>query len=95
MAKNDIVQFGATRILEASIAPSQVSANVTAEQTFTVSGLSTADAVFISPVATGNSTMAGTARVSAADTLAVTYTNPTGGALTPATGTMRILAVRF
>lgn len=95
MAKNDIVQFGATRMLEASIAPSSVSANSTAEQTFAVSGLSTADAVFISPVATGNSTMAGTARVSAADTLAVTYTNPTGGALTPATGTMRILAVRF
>ena len=95
MAKNEILQFGSTRILEASIAPSSVLANVSAEQTFTVSGLSMADTVFISPVATGNATMAGQARVSASDTLAVTYTNPTGGALTPATGTMRILAVRF
>ena len=95
MAFNDIVQPTAMRIFEASIAPASVAANVAAEQTFTVNGLSTNDGVFISPVATGNATMAGQARVSAADTLAVTYTNPTAGALTPATGTMRILAVRF
>ncbi len=89
-----ITRPGDIRLFTQTITPSSVSANVTAEETFTVSGLSTADAVFISPVATGNATMAGQARVSAGDTLAVTYTNPTGGALTPAAGVMRILAVR-
>ncbi len=90
----DIVQPGAIRLFSQTITPTAVTANETGEQTFTVSGLQTADAVFISPVATGNATMAGQARVSAADTLAVTYTNPTGGSLTPAAGVMRILAVR-
>ncbi len=90
----DIVQVRSIRLLKATITPAEVAANVTAEQTFTVSGLSTADAVFISPVATGNATMAGQARVSAADTLAVIYTNPTAGALTPAAGVMNILAVQ-
>ena len=89
------VQVGNIRMIEVSIAPVSVAQDVAAEQTFTVNGLSTKDAVFISPVATGNGTVVGTARVSAADTLAVTYSNPTGGALTPATGTMRILAVEF
>ena len=90
----DIVQPGAIRLFSQTITPASVATITTAEQTFTVNGLQTADAVFISPVATGNSTMAGQARVSAADTLAVTYTNPSAGNLTPAAGTMRILAVR-
>lgn len=52
------------------------------------------DIVSFNPVATGNATSAGQARVSAADTLAVTYCNPTAGALTPASGTAAILAFR-
>jgi len=90
----DIVQPGAIRLFSQTITPDPVTAIQTDEQTFTVNGLSTADAVFISPVATGNHTMAGSARVSAADTLAVTYTNPTQGTLTPAAGVMHILAIR-
>ena len=90
----DIVQPGSVRLFSQTITPAAVTANETGEQTFTVSGLSTADVVFVSPVATGNATMAGQARVSAADTLAVTYTNPTAGNLTPAAGVMNILAVR-
>ncbi len=91
----DIPQSGAIRLLVATLTPVSVAADLTAEQTFTVSGLSTDDAVFISPAATGNATMAGQARVSAADTLAVTYVNPTNGALTPGSGVFRILAVQF
>ncbi len=90
----DITQARTIRLFKATLTPVAVAANLTAEQTFTVNGLSTADAVFISPVATGNATMAGQARVSAANTLAVTYTNPTGGSLTPAAGVMNILAVQ-
>ncbi len=83
------------RRYESTITPASVATIVSAEQTFTVNGLATTDAVFISPPATGNGTMVGTARVSAANTIAITYTNPTAGNLTPAAGIVRILAVRF
>ena len=82
------------RVYSETITPAYVAANVCAEQTFTVTGLTTADKVFINPVATGNATSAGQVRVSAANTLAVTYCNPTAGALTPAVGTMNIVAIR-
>lgn len=77
-----------------NITPSSVAANLCAEQTFTVNGLITSDKVFFNPVAAGNATSAGQVRVSAADTLAVTYCNPTSGALTPGAGTAEIVAIR-
>ena len=91
----DITRGTDIRRFESTITPASVATVTTAEQTFTVNGLSTRDAVFVSPPATGNSTMAGQARVSAANTLAITYTNPSAGNLTPAAGIVRILAVRF
>ena len=43
---------------------------------------------------TGNATGIGGFRVSAANTLAIQYINPTAGALTPGAGTYNILAFR-
>lgn len=78
-----------------TITPASVAANTTAEQTFTVTGLTTADKVTLNP---GAAPTAGTGivgvRVSAADTLAVTYSNNTAGALTPVSSTCLILATR-
>lgn len=82
------------RVYSQTITPASVATVVCAEQTFTVTGLTTEDAVIINPAATGNATSACQARVSAADTLAVMYCNPTAGALTPGAGTMTIIAIR-
>lgn len=77
-----------------TITPASVATIVCAEQTFTVTGLKTTDAVFVSPAATGNATSMTQARVSAANTLALMYCNPTAGALTPGAGTYKIISVR-
>ena len=88
-----------TRILGAmtkyskSLTPSSVSANVVAEETFTVTGLKTSDTVVVNgPADSGAVGIAG-ARVTAADTLGIRFTNPTSGGLTPASGTYVIYAL--
>jgi len=82
------------KVYTPTITPAAVTANLSNTQTFTVTGLATTDTVVINPVATGNATMVGGAKVSATDTLQVGFTNPTAGDLTPAAGAWRILAVR-
>ena len=77
------------------LAPSSVAANTTAEQTFTVSGLSTNDVVFVNKPTLNAGVGIANARVSAADTLAITYINSTGGAVVPTTETYKIVAIRL
>lgn len=82
------------RVFSQSLTPASVAANISAEEAFTVTGLTTADKVFIN----GPTTTAGTgivnARVSGADTLTLAFGNFTAGALTPTSGTYVIVAVR-
>src|SRR3972149_3844403 len=60
------------------------------EETYTVSGLLPGGAVFVSPPSqTAACPMSG-ARVSALNTLALTYTKQTTAACTPASGTYRV-----
>lgn len=67
----------------ASLSPGAVAANTTAEQTFTVNGLAVGDAMFVNkPTAQAGLGIVG-ARVSAANTLAITFSNNTGLAITP------------
>lgn len=77
-----------------TITPASVAAATVAEQTFTVTGLTTADKVFVNHAAFGNATGIAGVRVSAADTLAVSFVNPTAGALVPGAGTWNIMAMR-
>lgn len=77
-----------------SLTPASVGAATTAEQTFTVTGLTTADKVIVNGPAPTVGTGIVNARVSAADTLAITFANVTAGALTPAAGTYAIVAFR-
>lgn len=77
-----------------TITPASVAAATVAEQTFTVTGLTTADKVFVNHAATGNATGIAGVRVSAANTLAVSFVNPTAGALVPGAGTWSIVAIR-
>lgn len=84
------------KIYTPSLSPSAVAANTTAEQTFSVSGLTTADSILCvnKPTAQAGLGIVGY-RVSAADTLAVTFSNNTGSPITPtASETYRVVALR-
>lgn len=71
-------------LLGVTLSPALVAANTTAEQTFTVAGLQATDAVVTvqKPTAQAGLGIVG-ARVSAANTLAITFSNNTGAGITP------------
>lgn len=79
----------------ASLSPAQVAANTTAEQTFTVTGLAVGDYVNVNkPTAQAGLGIVGT-RVSAANTLAITFSNNTASPITPtASETYQVFGVR-
>ena len=97
-AGNKIGSSGTTltqaAVYSQTVTPASVAAATVAEQTFTVTGLTTADKVIVNHAATGNATGIAGVRVSAANTLAVSFVNPTAGALTPGAGTWSIIAIR-
>lgn len=75
------------QIVSVALTPSAVGANTTAQQTFTVAGVKVGDVV----VAVENpSHQAGLgivgARVTAADTVGITFSNNTGAGITPTAG---------
>jgi hypothetical protein len=79
-----------------SLSPALVNANTTAEQTFTVTGLTTSDTILAcnKPTAQAGLGIVGV-RVSASDTLAITFSNNTGSGITPtASQTYRVVALR-
>ena len=94
------VQIGATgtpitqtRVYTPTLTPTLIAAAGLTEQSFTVTGLTTSDTVTVNgPAPTANTAMIH-ARVSAADTIRLTF-HTTGASLTPAAGVYRLLAVR-
>ncbi|MGH9967714.1 MAG: hypothetical protein ACREBG_07740 [Pyrinomonadaceae bacterium] len=82
------------RLYSQSLNVASVAANTSAEQTFTVTGLATTDKVFVNKPALNAGLVVGNARVSAADTLAITFGNLTAGAIDPAAETYEIIAIR-
>jgi hypothetical protein len=83
-------------VISQTITPGSVgAANASGtQQTFTVTGLQTTDIIIVTPAATGNATTVGSAFVSAANTLAIQFNNPTAGALTPGAGVYLITVLR-
>lgn len=81
-------------VISASLTPVEVATITAAEQTFTVTGLKTGDHVVVNPPSVTAGVALASARVSAANTLALTFVNPTAGALTPAAGSHRIHITR-
>lgn len=71
-------------LMQAALTPAAVAANTSAEQTFTVTGLAVGDVVGVinKPTAQAGLGIVG-CRVSAANTLAITFANFTAGSLTP------------
>lgn len=77
-----------------SLTPASVGAATCAEQNFTVIGLLVGDFVDLTPPSITAGVAPVCARVSAANTLTVTFCNPTAGALVPAAGVYRIQVTR-
>jgi hypothetical protein len=71
-------------VISASLNVASVAANTTAEQTFTVAGLETTDVVFVNKPSVSAGLGVVNARVSAADTLALTFVNATAAPIDPA-----------
>lgn len=86
--------FPRVRTYTVTWSPAATAANNAVEQTTAVSGLSTQDIVFVSPPGhTAGIGLAG-ARASAADTLAVVFSNPTSGSKTAPSGSYLVCAIR-
>lgn len=79
-----------------SINPASVAADTTAEQTFSVPGLLVGDVVLAvnKPTVTAGLGIVN-ARVSAADTLAITFSNSTAGAIDAAVETYEVVVATF
>jgi len=71
------------RTLQVTLTPVSVAANTTAEQTFTVTGLPASSEVVVNKPTVTSGLGIGNARVSALNTLAITYINNTASAITP------------
>lgn len=70
-------------VADITLTVAEVAANLSAEQTFTVNGLDTDMVVMVGKPALKAGIVVGNVRVSAANTLAITFGNCTAGALTP------------
>lgn len=78
-----------------TLTPVSVAANTTAEQTFTVAGLVTSDIITINKPSLDAGIGIVNVRVSAANILAISYINATGGSLTPTAETYTLIATRL
>lgn len=80
-------------VISVTLSPAAVSANTSAEQTFTVNGLQVGDHVAVSkPSAQAGLAIVGM-RVSAANTLAITFGNFTAGSITPTASEVYLVLV--
>jgi hypothetical protein len=77
-----------------TLTPASVAAATAAKQTLTVNGLRLGDSVIPLSNPIVNAVALTGAEVSAANTLRLTFANPTAGALVPTTGTYTFLVIR-
>lgn len=84
-------RFGVSTL---SVNVASVAQNTTAEQTFTLTGLKVGDMVFVNKPALDAGLGIVGCRVSAADTIAISYVNATGSAIDPAAETYKIFWFR-
>lgn len=86
--------FPKVEVYAVALNPAAVSANAIEEQTFTVSGLTTLDHVSVNKPSLTAGVGIVNARVSAADTLAITFINNTGAPVDPGSETYTIVSTR-
>ena len=81
-------------IAQVTFDPASIATVTTAEQSMTVPGVKLGDFVFVSkPTVTAGFGVVN-ARVSAADTVAITAVNPTAGSVNPGSETWTVMVVR-
>jgi methionine-rich copper-binding protein CopC len=80
---------------EASIDLASINATTYSTQTFTVVGLTTEDVIMVNPPALAAGLYLLSYRVSAADTLSLTFYNSNGGAINEAAATYKIMACKL
>ena len=83
LARGNIILAG---VYQLTISPASVAANTTAEQTFTLTGLALNDGVFVAKPTVQAGLTVVSARVSAANTLAITFGNFTASPIVPTAG---------
>lgn len=89
------VGAGPSSLISATLTPASVAAATTAAQTgFTVPGIDASDVVILVRDPISNSTAVEKVVPTAKDTVTITFTNPTAGALTPTTGTYTFLVFK-
>lgn len=81
-------------VITVTIDPASVATITTAEQTFTVPGLKVGDFVFVNKPSNTTGVGVCNARVSAANTLAVSFVNPTAGGVDAASESWLVFWVR-
>ena len=87
--------FPRTATYSEALTPASVAANTTAEQTFTVNGLVISDIVTVNKPSLDAGIGIVNVRVSAANTLAITYINATASPVVPTAETYNIMSVRL
>jgi hypothetical protein len=83
-----------SQIIAVALTPASVAANTTAEQTFTVNGIQLLDVVQIVKPSIQAGLAIGNVRVTAANTVGITYVNTTAGGLTPTAETYLMMVDR-
>lgn len=78
-------------LLQATLSPAIVAANTTAEQTFTINGLLVGDIASVTKPTAQAGLGIVNVRVSAANTLAITFSNNTGSGITPTASEVYII----
>lgn len=88
---------GLATAVEVTFNPASVAAATAAEQTVTVAGVDPANTVLLAvePPAHGVAVGIAGARVSAVNTVAITFINPSAGALDAASGTYKIVYANY
>lgn len=84
-----------SQLLQVALTPASVAQNTTAEQTFTVPGLVLLDFVNVTKPTLQAGLSIGNARVSAVNTLAITYVNSTGSPIVPTAETYLMMVDRM
>lgn len=87
--------FPKTQTYSQELTPVSVAANTTADQTFTVTGLVVSDIITVNKPSLDAGIGIVNVRVSAVNTLAITYGNFTGSPIVPSSETYTIVSVRL
>jgi hypothetical protein len=89
-----VTSVAAGSLVSLSLTPAAVATIVAAKQSLTVAGLNVGDSVIALTNPISNAVALTGAEVSAANTLRLTFVNPTAGPLTPTAGTYTFLVIK-